>query len=106
MAGDDISKLAVLIDADNAQFSTINLLLSPRLPSMVQPLRNELMQFAYTHGKNATDSAMIIDVMDLLYSNRYDGFCLVSSDSYFTWLAARIQELGLTVYGLGERKIP
>jgi uncharacterized LabA/DUF88 family protein len=64
------------------------------------------LQFAYTHGKNATDSAMIIDAMDLLYSSRYDGFCLVSSDSDFTRLAARIRESGLIVYGFGERKTP
>jgi uncharacterized LabA/DUF88 family protein len=57
-------------------------------------------------GKNATDSAMIIDAMDLLYTERFDGFCLVSSDSDFTRLASRIRETGLTVYGFGERKTP
>lgn len=129
MAGDNISKLAVLIDADNAQFSIINLLLSeiakygaafakraygdwssPNLKGWKDKLLEQsiqpIQQFAYTHGKNATDSAMIIDAMDLLYSNRYDGFCLVSSDSDFTRLAARIRESGLSVYGLGERKTP
>ncbi|KAJ5917427.1 NYN domain-containing protein [Penicillium verhagenii] len=129
MAGDTIPKLAVLIDADNARYSILNLLLSEiakygtahakraygdwsspdlqgwkdvLLKQSVQPIQ----QFAYTHGKNATDSAMIIDAMDLLYSSRYDGFCLVSSDSDFTRLAARIREAGLIVYGLGERKTP
>lgn len=129
MSGEGISKLAVLIDADNAQFSIINLLLSeiakygaafakraygdwssPNLKGWKDKLLEQsiqpIQQFAYTHGKNATDSAMIIDAMDLLYSNRYDGFCLVSSDSDFTRLAARIRESGLTVYGLGERKTP
>jgi uncharacterized LabA/DUF88 family protein len=59
-----------------------------------------------TTGKNATDAAMVIDAMDLLYSGRFDGFCLVSSDSDFTRLASRIRESGLTVYGFGERKTP
>jgi uncharacterized LabA/DUF88 family protein len=72
------------------------------LQQSIQPIQ----QFAYTHGKNATDSAMIIDAMDLLYTSRYDGFCLVSSDSDFTRLAARIRESGLVVYGLGEQKTP
>ncbi|KAJ5937799.1 hypothetical protein N7454_004141 [Penicillium verhagenii] len=129
MVGDNVPKLAVLIDADNAQYSILNLLLSEiakygtahakraygdwsssdlkgwkdeLLKQSIQPIQ----QFAYTHGKNATDSAMIIDAMDLLYSSRYDGFCLVSSDSDFTRLAARIREAGLTVYGLGERHTP
>ncbi|KAL4801663.1 NYN domain-containing protein [Aspergillus unguis] len=129
MAGDTIPKLAVLIDADNARFSIINLLLaeiakygtiharraygdwsSPCLKGwkdeLLQHSIQPIQQFAYTHGKNATDSAMIIDAMDLLYSNRYDGFCLVSSDSDFTRLAARIRESGLVVYGLGEQKTP
>ncbi|HEX2493880.1 MAG TPA: NYN domain-containing protein, partial [Steroidobacter sp.] len=65
-----------------------------------------VQQFAYTTGKNATDSALIIDAMDLLYTRRFGGFCLVSSDSDFTRLAARIREEGLTVYGFGERKTP
>ncbi|EIT81596.1 hypothetical protein AO1008_02431 [Aspergillus oryzae 100-8] len=72
------------------------------LKQSIQPIQ----QFAYTHGKNATDSAMIIDAMDLLYSNRYDGFCLVSSDSDFTRLAARIRESGVIVYGFGENHTP
>lgn len=63
-----------------------------------------IQQFAYTSGKNATDGAMIIDAMDLLYTNRFSSFCIVSSDSDFTRLAARIREQGVTVYGFGERK--
>ena len=65
-----------------------------------------MQQFAFTVGKNATDAAMIIDAMDLLYTGRFDGFCIVSSDSDFTRLASRIRESGLTVYGFGERKTP
>jgi uncharacterized LabA/DUF88 family protein len=130
MVGDTTRKLAVLMDADNARFSNISLLLAEiakygtvqvkraygdwsncslkdwkeelLLQQSIQPIQ----QFAYTHGKNATDSAMIIDAMDLLYTSRYDGFCLVSSDSDFTRLAACIRELGLVVYGLAEQKTP
>jgi len=72
------------------------------LDHSIQPVQ----QFRYTVGKNATDSAMIIDAMDLLYTGRFDGFCIVSSDSDFTRLASRIREQGLTVYGFGERKTP
>ncbi|KAH8763090.1 NYN domain-containing protein [Diaporthe sp. PMI_573] len=72
------------------------------LEHSIQPVQ----QFAYTTGKNATDGAMIIDAMDLLYTGRFDGFCLVSSDSDFTRLAVRIREQGLTVYGFGEWKTP
>jgi len=68
----------------------------------IQPIQ----QFAYTQGKNSTDSAFIIDAMDLLYSGNVDGFCLVSSDSDFTRLATRLREAGKVVYGLGERKTP
>lgn len=74
-----------------------------------QLLENSILpmqQFAYTQGKNSTDAAMVNDAMDLLYSNRFDGFCLVSSDSDFTRLASRIRESGLLVYGFGERKAP
>ncbi|KAJ5647674.1 NYN domainlimkain-b1-type [Penicillium lividum] len=129
MVGDTVPKLAVLIDADNAQFSSIHLLLSeiakygtahakraygdwssPYLKGWKDQLLEQsiqpIQQFAYTYGKNATDSAMIIDAMDLLYSSRYDGFCLVSSDSDFTRLAARIRESGLIVYGLGTQITP
>jgi hypothetical protein len=72
------------------------------LEHSIQPIQ----QFAYTTGKNATDGAMIIDAMDLLNTGRFDGFCIVSSDSDFTRLAARIREQGVTVYGFGERKTP
>ncbi|KAE8376033.1 NYN domain-containing protein [Aspergillus bertholletiae] len=129
MVGDTFPKLAVLIDADNAQPLRISQLLaevtkygtahvkraygdwtSPCLGGWKNELLKQsiqpIQQFAYTHGKNATDSAMIIDAMDLLYSGRLDAFCLVSSDSDFTRLAARIRESGLIVYGFGETKTP
>lgn len=126
---DTNTKLAVLIDADNAQPSIVEGLLAEiakfgtanvkriygdwtstklrgwkdyLLEFSIQPIQ----QFGYTTGKNATDSAMIIDAMDLLYTDRFDGFCIVSSDSDFTKLAARIRESGLTVYGFGEQKTP
>jgi uncharacterized LabA/DUF88 family protein len=122
-------KLAVLIDADNVQPRIAGALLAEIVKdgtafvkraygdwtsSDLKGWKEELLkrsiqpvqQFAYTHGKNATDSAMIIDAMDLLYTNRFDAFCLVSSDSDFTRLAARIREFGLVVYGFGERKTP
>jgi uncharacterized LabA/DUF88 family protein len=129
MVSENAARLAVLIDADNAQPSIIEGLLAEvakygtahvkraygdwtgtslkgwkdhLLAQSIQPIQ----QFAYTSGKNATDAAMVIDAMDLLYSGRFDGFCLVSSDSDFTRLAARIRESGLTVYGFGERKTP
>ncbi|MFW6157415.1 MAG: NYN domain-containing protein [Balneolaceae bacterium] len=129
MEAETTHKLAVLIDADNAQPSIIEGLLaeiakygtanvkriygdwtSPRLRSWKEELLQHsiqpIQQFGYTSGKNATDSAMIIDAMDLLYTNRFDGFCVVSSDSDFTKLAARIRESGLVVYGFGEQKTP
>jgi uncharacterized LabA/DUF88 family protein len=123
------SSLAVLIDADNAQASIIEGLLSEvakfgvasvkriygdwttpnlgqwktvLLDHSIQPIQ----QFRYTTGKNATDSAMIIDAMDLLYTGTFDGFCIVSSDSDFTRLASRIRESGKRVYGFGEKKTP
>ncbi len=65
-----------------------------------------IQQYGYTTGKNATDSAMIIDAMDVLYSEKVDGFCLVSSDSDFTRLATRLREAGMRVYGIGEKKTP
>lgn len=122
-------KLAILIDADNAQPSiTENLLAEiakygtanvkriygdwtqPQLRGWKEILLEHsiqpIQQFGYTRGKNATDSALIIDAMDLLYTNKFDGFCLVSSDSDFTKLAARIREAGLVVYGFGEKKTP
>jgi uncharacterized LabA/DUF88 family protein len=129
LPNENAAKLAVLIDADNAQPSNAEALLAEvakygtahvkraygdwtgtnlkgwkdqLLAQSIQPIQ----QFAYTYGKNATDAAMVIDAMDLLYSNRFDGFCIVSSDSDFTRLAARLRESGLTVYGFGQRKTP
>jgi len=122
-------KLAVLIDADNAQPSIIEGLLAeiakygtanvkriygdwtgPHFKSWKEVLLlysiQPIQQFRYTVGKNATDAAMIIDAMDLLYTNKFDGFCIVSSDSDFTKLASRIREAGLVVYGFGEKKTP
>ncbi len=122
-------RLAVLIDADNAQPSVIESLLaevakygiasvkriygdftSSQLTQwkkvLLQHSVSPVQQFAYTSGKNATDSSLIIDAMDLMYTRRFDGFCLVSSDSDFTRLAQRLREEGLTVYGFGERKTP
>ena len=127
-AGDQ-SHLAVLIDADNAQPTVIDGLLAEvakfgiasvkriygdwtssshaqwkksLLKYSIQPVQ----QFAYTTGKNATDSALIIDAMDLMYTRRFDGVCLVSSDSDFTRLAQRLREEGLMVLGFGEKKTP
>ncbi|MDT8992004.1 NYN domain-containing protein [Curvibacter sp. APW13] len=129
MATNTNHKLAVLIDADNAQASVIRDLLaevsrygtatikraygdwtSSNLKSWKEVLHalaiQPIQQFSYTTGKNATDSALIIDAMDVLHSGSVDGFCLVSSDSDFTRLATRIREAGLVVYGFGERKTP
>lgn len=128
-ADDEQQRLAVLIDADNAQPSVIEGLLaevakygvasvkriygdftSTRMTQWKAALLKHsiapVQQFAYTSGKNATDSSLIIDAMDLLYTHRFDGFCLVSSDSDFTRLAQRLREEGLVVYGFGERKTP
>ena len=126
---DSVPHLAILIDADNSNPSRLPDLLAEiakygnanvrraygnwtsghlggwktvLLDNSIQPIQ----QFNYTTGKNATDSVLIIDAMDLLYTGRLDGFCIVSSDSDFTRLAARIREQGLTVYGFGERKTP
>lgn len=122
-------KLAVLIDADNAQASIIEALLTEianygeatvkriygdfTAPTSTQWKKvlhqyaiKPVQQFAYTTGKNATDSTLIIDAMDLLYTRRFDGFCLVSSDSDFTGLALRLREEGLRVLGFGEQKTP
>ena len=122
-------KLAVLIDADNAQPEILEGLLAeialygiasvkriygnwttPNLQPWKEVLLNysiqPIQQFDYTKGKNATDSALIIDAMDLLYTDKFDGFCIVSSDSDFTRLAQRIRESGLSVYGFGEEKTP
>ena len=129
MSDEKIEKLAVLIDADNAQPSIVEGLLSeiakygtasvkriygdwtvPGLKGwkeiLLQYSIQPIQQFGYTSGKNATDSAMIIDAMDLLYTRNFNGFCIVSSDSDFTKLASRIRESGLLVYGFGEQKTP
>lgn len=122
-------KLAILIDADNAQASPIHELLeevsrygtasvkraygdwsTPQLKKWKEELHTHaikpVQQFSYTTRKNSTDSALIIDAMDLLHTGDLNGFCLVSSDSDFTPLATRIRESGLVVYGFGERKTP
>ncbi|MER9684692.1 MULTISPECIES: NYN domain-containing protein [unclassified Mesorhizobium] len=121
--------LALLIDGDNASPKIISGLLAeianygtasvrriygdwtkPNLNGWKECLLEHsiqpVQQFAYTTGKNATDGAMIIDAMDLLYTERFSGFCIVSSDSDFARLASRIREQGITVYGFGERKTP
>jgi uncharacterized LabA/DUF88 family protein len=121
--------LAVLIDADNSQPSIIEGLLDEIAQYGVSSVKRiygdwtstqlrgwkahllehgiqPIQQFGYTTGKNATDSAMIIDAMDLLYTGKFEGFCIVSSDSDFTRLASRIRESGVSVYGFGERKTP
>jgi len=122
-------KYALLIDADNVSGKYIKPILdelskhgtitikriygdwtSPQHGTWKEALLQNsiipIQQFAYTQGKNATDSALIIDAMDLLYTNDLDGFCIVSSDSDFTRLASRIRENGLTVVGMGENKTP
>lgn len=128
-ASDGNLSLAVLIDADNANPGIVDGLLAevakfgvasvkriygdwttPNLGAWKQVLLEHsiqpVQQFRYTTGKNATDSAMIIDAMDLLYSGTYDGFCIVSSDSDFTRLASRLREAGKRVMGFGEKKTP
>lgn len=122
-------RLAVLIDADNIPYSYIKDLIeeiakygtptfkriygdwtkptiagwkSVLLENAITPVQ----QYGYTRGKNSTDSAMIIDAMDILYSGKVDGFCIVSSDSDFTRLATRLREAGMKVIGIGERKTP
>lgn len=129
MSTDDNKRLAVLIDADNAAPAIVEGLLAEiakygtahvkriygdwTLPNLggwkdvllshsIQPIQ----QFRYTKGKNATDGAMMIDAMDLLYTGHFEGFCIVSSDSDFTRLASRLRESGTLVYGFGEKKTP
>lgn len=122
-------KLAVLIDADNIPYSNIKGMLDeiakfglPTIkriygdwtkptvsgwkPALLEHAITPIQQYSYTTGKNATDSAMIIDAMDILHSEKVDGFCLVSSDSDFTRLAIRLRESGKTVFGIGEKKTP
>lgn len=122
-------KLAVLIDADNIPYSNIKGMLgeiaklgTPTIkriygdwtkptvsgwkPALLQHAITPIQQYSYTTGKNATDSAMIIDAMDILHSQKVDGFCIVSSDSDFTRLATRLRESGMLVIGIGEKKTP
>jgi len=122
-------KLAVLIDGDNIPSKYIKEMMEeitkygtptikriygdwtkPHLAKwkniMLENAISPIQQYSYTTGKNATDSAMIIDAMDILYSNRVNGFCLVTSDSDFTKLATRLREAGMLVYGIGEKKTP
>ncbi len=123
------SRLAVLIDADNAPRTALKEIMAevavygaatikriygdwtaPNMgswkPLLLEHAITPFQQYSYTTGKNATDSAMIIDAMDILYSGNCDGFVLVSSDSDFTRLATRLREAGMKVYGMGEKKTP
>jgi uncharacterized LabA/DUF88 family protein len=122
-------RLAVLIDADNVPYSNIKGMLEemakygtptfkriyadwtkPTVSGwktvLLEYAITPIHQYSYTSGKNATDSSMIIDAMDILYSGRVDGFCIVSSDSDFTRLATRLREAGMKVFGFGEKKTP
>ena len=122
-------RLAVLIDADNIPSRNVKVMMEeiarygtptfkriygdwtrPNLGGwkkiLLENAITPIQQYAYTTGKNATDSAMIIDAMDILYSGKVDGFCLVSSDSDFTRLATRLREAGMKVFGIGEKKTP
>lgn len=122
-------RLAVLIDADNIPYSNVKEMMeeiakygTPTFKRIyadwtkphVAGWKNVLLenaitpvqQYSYTSGKNATDSAMIIDAMDILYTGRVDGFCIVSSDSDFTRIATRLREAGMKVFGIGEKKTP
>ncbi|MFC2175439.1 NYN domain-containing protein [Bacteroidota bacterium] len=122
-------KLAVLIDGDNIPAKYVKEMMqeitkygtptikriygdwtNPRVTKwkeiLLETAITPIQQYSYTSGKNATDSAMIIDAMDILYSDKVDGFCLVSSDSDFTKLATRLREAGVSVYGIGEKKTP
>jgi uncharacterized LabA/DUF88 family protein len=128
MSDETSKKLAVLIDADNAQASLCNELFSEvskyglanvkraygdwtttNLKGWKEHLHKHaiqpIQQFSYTTGKNSTDSSLIIDAMDLLHDGNLDGFCLISSDSDFTRLANRLRESGIIVYGFGEEKL-
>ncbi|KAA1246150.1 NYN domain-containing protein [Aquimarina sp. RZ0] len=123
------TKLAVLIDGDNIPSKYVKEMMEeitkygtptikriygdwtrPDLSKwkkiLLENAINPIQQYSYTTGKNATDSAMIIDAMDILYSEKVNGFCLVSSDSDFTKLATRLREAGMVVYGIGEKKTP
>ncbi|MDD2635042.1 MAG: NYN domain-containing protein [Bacteroidales bacterium] len=129
MKNTDDLQLAVLIDADNIPYSNISGMLAeiaklgvPTIkriygdwtkptvsgwkPALLEHAITPIQQYSYTQGKNATDSAMIIDAMDILHNQKVDGFCLVSSDSDFTRLATRLRESGMLVIGIGEKKTP
>lgn len=122
-------KLAVLIDADNVPYANIKGMLEevaiygtptfkriygdwtkPTLSGwktvLLENAITPVQQYSYTSGKNSSDSALIIDAMDILYTGRVDGFCIVSSDSDFTRLATRLREAGMQVFGIGEKKTP
>jgi uncharacterized LabA/DUF88 family protein len=122
-------KLAVLIDADNVPYANVKEMLEeiskngtptikriyadwtkPNLSGwkhvLLENAITPIQQYAYTSGKNSSDSALIIDAMDILYSNKVNGFCIVSSDSDFTRLATRLREAGMIVIGFGEMKTP
>src|SRR6056297_2682547 len=122
-------RIAILIDADNVSDKYIKLIIDeisnqgiptykriygdwtkPQLGGwkniLLKHSINPIQQYSYTTGKNATDAALIIDAMDILYSGNVDGFCIVSSDSDFTKLAARLREAGMLVIGMGEKKTP
>ncbi len=122
-------KLAVIIDADNVPSGNVKGLMEeiakygvptfkriygdwtkPNLAGwkgvLLENAITPVQQYSYTSGKNSTDSAMIIDAMDILYTGRVDGFCIVSSDSDFTRIAIRLRESGMKVFGFGERKTP
>jgi len=122
-------RLAVLIDADNVPYSNVKGMLAeiakygtptfkriygdwtkPTISGwkgvLLENAITPIQQYSYTTGKNSSDSALIIDAMDILYTGRVDGFCIVSSDSDFTRLAIRLREAGMKVYGIGEKKTP
>lgn len=126
---DNQSRIAVLIDAENVSSKYVKLIMDevsdygvatykrlygdfttpgirPWLGKMQEHAITPVFQYNYTHGKNASDFALVIDAMDILYSGKVDGFCLITSDSDFTKLAVRLREAGMTVIGMGERKTP
>src|SRR5712672_3247440 len=123
------TRIAVLIDADNIPSTNVKAMMeeiakygTPTFKRIygdwtkthISRWKNVLLenaltpiqQYSYTQGKNASDSAMIIDAMDILYTGRVDGFCLISSDSDFTRLSTRLREAGMKVFGMGEQKTP
>jgi Fe-S-cluster formation regulator IscX/YfhJ len=123
------NRLAVLIDADNVPYSNVKGMMEeiakygtptfkriygdwtkPTISGwknvLLQNAITPIQQYSYTIGKNSSDSALIIDAMDILYSGKVDGFCIVSSDSDFTRLATRLREAGMKVYGIGQKKTP